>query len=160
MDIDGLSVLTHDGDVICPRDEHFGSRPATAPDSRRDDAIVIPSPCMACGTDGADWGWIQRDGLGVLVHDVSSSAPQVCAAGEPFVWETGEPVCGDCCGTGIATDDDGSVTGTIGAQIPCSCSGFAQITFPVEIGPEDEPMPGYRAQTLTPAVEACTAVAA
>ncbi|MGJ5800158.1 hypothetical protein ACSCB1_13680 [Streptomyces europaeiscabiei] len=23
--VDGLSVLTHDGDVICPKDRHFGA---------------------------------------------------------------------------------------------------------------------------------------
>ncbi|MFF4549634.1 hypothetical protein ACFY1J_36315 [Streptomyces sp. NPDC001406] len=29
--VDSLRVLTHDGDVICPRDRHFGSTPAPAP---------------------------------------------------------------------------------------------------------------------------------
>ncbi|MGW0793853.1 hypothetical protein [Streptomyces sp. NPDC002692] len=31
VDIDGLSVLTHDGDLICPRDRSFGYTPASAP---------------------------------------------------------------------------------------------------------------------------------
>ncbi|MGW6255695.1 hypothetical protein [Streptomyces sp. NPDC055085] len=28
FDIDGLSVLIHDGDLICPRDKSFGYSPA------------------------------------------------------------------------------------------------------------------------------------
>ncbi|MFJ8992989.1 hypothetical protein ACIRQH_21655 [Streptomyces sp. NPDC102279] len=31
VDIDGLSVVTHDGDLICPRDHSFGYSPAPAP---------------------------------------------------------------------------------------------------------------------------------
>lgn len=33
--VDGLSVLTHDGDVICPNDRHFGAtaQPALAASS-------------------------------------------------------------------------------------------------------------------------------
>ena len=31
VDVDGLSVLTHDGDVICPRDRHFGTGARTVP---------------------------------------------------------------------------------------------------------------------------------
>ncbi|MFI1510114.1 hypothetical protein [Streptomyces sp. NPDC020597] len=26
--VDGLRILTHDGDLICPRDRHFGYTPA------------------------------------------------------------------------------------------------------------------------------------
>ncbi|MER7836219.1 hypothetical protein ABTY98_09965 [Streptomyces sp. NPDC096040] len=29
--VDGLRVLTHDGDVICPKDRHFGSGTQPAP---------------------------------------------------------------------------------------------------------------------------------
>jgi hypothetical protein len=29
--IDGLRILTHDGDLICPRDRSFGYTPAPAP---------------------------------------------------------------------------------------------------------------------------------
>ncbi|MFC5197749.1 hypothetical protein [Streptomyces kaempferi] len=31
VEIDGLSVLTHDGDLICPRNRSFGYTPAPAP---------------------------------------------------------------------------------------------------------------------------------
>ncbi|MGA5370088.1 hypothetical protein ACPCSD_03220 [Streptomyces griseoincarnatus] len=88
VDIDGLSVLTHDGDVICPRDRHFGYRPATAPVSRRDDATVIPSPCMGCGADVDHWRWANLDGTGVLVHDTPHGAEH-CPSGRSFDWATG-----------------------------------------------------------------------
>ncbi|MFJ9709703.1 hypothetical protein [Streptomyces sp. NPDC101234] len=29
--VDGLRILTHDGDVICPEDRHFGTRTQPAP---------------------------------------------------------------------------------------------------------------------------------
>ncbi|MGW4909998.1 hypothetical protein [Streptomyces sp. NPDC004270] len=29
--VDGLRVLTHDGDVICPKDRHFGASTQPAP---------------------------------------------------------------------------------------------------------------------------------
>jgi hypothetical protein len=32
-------------------------------------------------------------------------------------------VCGDCNGTGMGTDTDGSVTGRVGTPITCSCAG-------------------------------------
>ncbi|MFH9824412.1 hypothetical protein [Streptomyces bobili] len=90
VDVDGLSVLTHDGDVICPRDRHFGYRPATAPNSRRDEATVIPSPCMGCGADVDHWRWANLDGTGVLVHDTSHGAER-CPSGRSFDWATGAP---------------------------------------------------------------------
>ncbi|WP_329288407.1 hypothetical protein [Streptomyces sp. NBC_01455] len=31
VEIDGLSIVTHDGDLICPRDRSFGYTPAPAP---------------------------------------------------------------------------------------------------------------------------------
>lgn len=31
-------------------------------------------------------------------------------------------VCADCVGTGVDTDDDGSVSGNVGASIPCGCT--------------------------------------
>ncbi|NEC28847.1 hypothetical protein G3I20_20260 [Streptomyces sp. SID8111] len=88
VDVDGLSVLTHDGDVICPRDRRFGYRPATAPVSRRDDVTVIPSPCMGCGADVDHWRWANHDGTGVLVHDTAHGAER-CPSGQSFDWATG-----------------------------------------------------------------------
>ncbi|MGX1548928.1 hypothetical protein [Streptomyces adustus] len=83
-------MLTHDGDEICPRDRHFGYRPATAPVSRRDDATVIPSPCMGCGADVDHWRWANLDGTGVLVHDTSHGAER-CPSRQSFDWATGAP---------------------------------------------------------------------
>ncbi|MGW4021046.1 hypothetical protein [Streptomyces sp. NPDC005009] len=34
--VDGLRVLTHDGDLICPEDRHFSTRPAP----------VVPAPVL------------------------------------------------------------------------------------------------------------------
>ncbi|WP_159038973.1 MULTISPECIES: hypothetical protein [unclassified Streptomyces] len=60
--------------------------PLSAPLSRHDDAVVLPSPCWACGTlRGLDW--INVDGIGVLVH-----GQERCPVAMPFIWETGQPV--------------------------------------------------------------------
>ncbi|MCF2538957.1 hypothetical protein K6168_25305 [Streptomyces sp. FB2] len=60
--------------------------PLSAPLSRRDDAVVLPSPCWACGAFGG-LDWIDVDGIGVLVH-----GQERCPVAVPFVWETGQPV--------------------------------------------------------------------
>lgn len=65
-----------------------GSHPTrlAAPLSRRDDAVVVPSPCWACGASGG-LDWINVKGIGVLVH-----GRERCPVAVPFVWETGQPI--------------------------------------------------------------------
>ncbi|THA98979.1 hypothetical protein E6R61_04920 [Streptomyces sp. LRa12] len=58
----------------------------SAPLSRRDDAVVVLSPCWACGASGG-LDWINVDGIGVLVH-----GRERCPVAVPFVWETGQPI--------------------------------------------------------------------
>jgi hypothetical protein len=63
--------------------------PLAAPLSRRDDAVVVLSPCWACGVPGgADW--VKVDGVGVLVHNARGR--ECCLVAVPFVWETGKPL--------------------------------------------------------------------
>lgn len=63
--------------------------PLAAPLSRRDDAVVVPSPCQACGVPGgADW--VKLDGAGVLIHN--SRGRERCSVAVPFDWETGKPL--------------------------------------------------------------------
>ncbi|MFK0108456.1 hypothetical protein [Streptomyces sp. NPDC091217] len=38
--VDGLRVLTHDGDVICPKDQHFGTGARPVP-------AIAPVPVLA-----------------------------------------------------------------------------------------------------------------
>lgn len=60
-----------------------------APLSRRDDAVVVPSPCQACGVPGgADWAKV--DGVGVLVHNARGR--ECCPLAVSFDWETGKPL--------------------------------------------------------------------
>ncbi|MFG2728772.1 hypothetical protein [Streptomyces canus] len=113
-------------------------------------------PCPGCGGRFPLWSRILvDDDFVVLTHD----GDMICPSDPNF----GYSVCEDCKGTGASIDDDGSVTGVIGSEIPCSCALLAdvpQTTFPVEIGPEDEPIPGYRTQTFSPAPDTHAAVAA
>ncbi|WP_329400510.1 hypothetical protein [Streptomyces melanogenes] len=144
-----------------------------------------PTPCMACGLPRANWGWVKRDGLGVLVHDFEG-AQVPCPVAVPWDWETGQDVttsieaaapadsvpcpgcggsfpswawvnadalrilthdgnticpgdsafgaltCSDCLGSGTVIDDDGSVSGTIGATVPCICADLD--SAPVALG--------------------------
>ncbi len=67
------------------------SQPSRAPLSRADDATVVPAPCQACGADVLHFGWVNMDGIGVLLHDgVDDSAR--CPVAVPFDWETGTPL--------------------------------------------------------------------
>ncbi|MFF7138933.1 hypothetical protein ACFZBZ_42355 [Streptomyces sp. NPDC008196] len=91
------------------------------------------------------------DDFVVLTHD----GDVICPSDPTF----GYSVCEDCNGAGVRIDDDGSVSGKVGLVIPCICSEIAE-SYPVTIGPEDEPMPGYRSQTFTPVADTPTAVAA
>lgn len=91
VDVEGLSVLTHDGDVICPRDRHFGYRPAAVPVSRPDNADACPS----------------------------------------------------CIGTLVDLDEDGSLTGFVGALVPCHCTNSSQGQSPLcACHVEDYPLDG------------------
>ena len=63
--------------------------PLSAPLSRRDDAVVIPSPCQACGVPGGAH-WVKVDGAGVLVHNAHGR--ECCPVAVPFDWETGQPL--------------------------------------------------------------------
>ncbi|MFI6944309.1 hypothetical protein ACIBI4_34065 [Streptomyces sp. NPDC050418] len=61
------------------------------------------------------------------MHDTQSS-PYPCPAGRAFDWETGDDVpvpiddiCADCSGLLQVTDTDGSISGRVGAIVPCSC---------------------------------------
>lgn len=65
-----------------------GSHPTrlTAPLSRRENAVVVPSPCWACGASGGI-DWINANGIGVLVH-----GQERCPVAVPFDWETGKPL--------------------------------------------------------------------
>ncbi|MFF4848431.1 hypothetical protein [Streptomyces sp. NPDC001194] len=93
------------------------------PLSRAGDAIVIPSSCQGCGVAcGSDW--VHSDGLGVLMHRTG----EPCPSAVPFVWETGEPLspCGDCAGSLVDVDSDGSMTGFTGSLIPCYCAHAGQ----------------------------------
>ncbi|MET7858444.1 hypothetical protein ABZS81_14730 [Streptomyces sp. NPDC005318] len=63
--------------------------PLTAPLSRTEDAQVVPSPCQACGVAGGT-GWMNMDGIGVLVHNARGR--ERCPAAAPFDWETGKPL--------------------------------------------------------------------
>ncbi|MFI6659095.1 hypothetical protein ACIBL8_26605 [Streptomyces sp. NPDC050523] len=82
-----------------------------------------------------------NDDFVVLTHD----GDVICPSDPTF----GYSVCDDCKGTGTVIDDDGSVSGKPGLVIPCVCSEASEIVYPVEIGPEDEPVPGYSAQHST-----------
>jgi hypothetical protein len=82
-----------------------------------------------------------NDDFVVLTHDGDT----ICPSDPTF----GYSVCDDCKGAGTVVDDDGSVSGKPGLVIPCVCSEASEIAYPVEIGPEDEPVPGYSAQHLT-----------
>lgn len=63
--------------------------PLSAPLSRRDDAVVVPSPCWMCGVPGgADW--LNLDGIGVLVHNARGG--ERCPVAVPFDWDTGKPL--------------------------------------------------------------------
>ncbi|MFJ3962031.1 hypothetical protein [Streptomyces sp. NPDC090036] len=67
----------------------FVSRPAplSAPLSRTDDAVVIPSACQACRAScGSDWVFV--DGVGVLTHRTG----ELCSVAVPFDLETGQPL--------------------------------------------------------------------
>ncbi|MFB7755588.1 hypothetical protein ACFC18_39230 [Streptomyces sp. NPDC056121] len=67
------------------------AQPYRAPLSRVDDAEVTPAPCQACGADVLHFGWVNKGGVGVLLHDgVDDSVP--CPAAVPFDWETGKPL--------------------------------------------------------------------
>ncbi|MFI9309057.1 hypothetical protein [Streptomyces triculaminicus] len=67
------------------------SVPLPAPLSRTDDAQLVSSSCMKCGADVLGWGWVNFDGVGVLLHDtVDDSVP--CPVADLFDWETGAPV--------------------------------------------------------------------
>ncbi|MFD6298116.1 hypothetical protein ACFWFU_25210 [Streptomyces sp. NPDC060235] len=69
----------------------LNARPYRTPLSRTDDAKVLSAPCQACGADVLHFGWVNIDGVGVLMHDgVDDSEP--CSAATPFDWETGEPL--------------------------------------------------------------------
>lgn len=47
--------------------------------------------CQACGADVLHFGWVNMDGVGVLLHDgVDDSVP--CPVAVPFNWETGKPL--------------------------------------------------------------------
>ncbi|PBC97814.1 hypothetical protein BX281_5852 [Streptomyces sp. Ag82_O1-15] len=72
-------------------------------------------PCPGCGGKFPLWTrvWVMDD-IVVLTHD----GDVICPADPAF----GYSVCSDCSGTGIVIDDDGTVSGTIGTEIPCSCS--------------------------------------
>ncbi len=111
----------------------------------------LPRPaCPGCRSDRFPlWTRVLVDEVEVLTHDGGT----LCPSDPSF----GFLVCEDCKGAGTLIDDDGSVSGTVGLVIPCVCS---EIVFPVEIGPEDEPMPGYRAQSFTPGLPAPVEVAA
>lgn len=63
--------------------------PLTAPQSRRDDAEVIPSPCQACEVPGGS-DWVKVDGVGVLVHNARGR--ERCTVAVPFNWDTGKPL--------------------------------------------------------------------
>jgi hypothetical protein len=108
-------------------------------------------PCPGCAGHFPLWSRVLvNDDFVVLTHD----GDVICPADPTF----GYSVCEDCNGAGTVVDD-GSVSGTPGLVIPCVCSEIAE-TYPVEIGPEDEPMPGYRSQTFIPAADTPAAVAA
>ncbi|MFE2925448.1 hypothetical protein [Streptomyces goshikiensis] len=62
--------------------------PLHAPLSRTDDAVLIPSPCMACGAEVLHWGWVNLDGVGVLLHDAAQDSVP-CPVAAPFDWATG-----------------------------------------------------------------------
>lgn len=91
--------------------------------SSRTDVIVIPSSCQSCG-EACGSGWVNSAGLGVLMHRTGESCPTAV----PFVWETGEPLspCGDCAGSLVDVDSDGSMTGFTGSLIPCYCANAGQ----------------------------------
>ena len=67
------------------------AKPAGAPLSRMDDAVVVSAPCMACGAKVLGWGWVNLDGLGVLLHDTAEDSTP-CPVARPFDWETGQPI--------------------------------------------------------------------
>lgn len=61
--------------------------PLSAPLSRTEDAVIVPSSCQACSAPcGA--GWVKRDGAGVLVH----RSGEDCPVAVPFDWNTGAPL--------------------------------------------------------------------
>ncbi|OII60288.1 hypothetical protein BJP39_11035 [Streptomyces sp. CC77] len=86
--LDGVRVLTHDGDLICPKDPAFGYEPLPVPPSRTEDAELVPSPCMGCRQHVNGWCWVQVDGVGVLSHD-TADGPRACPSGARFDWATG-----------------------------------------------------------------------
>jgi hypothetical protein len=109
-------------------------------------------PCPGCGSDDFPfWTWLSVDGLEVLTHD----GDLICPKDANF----GSSVCEDCNGLGCVVDEDGSLSGRVGLIVPCICAEIAE-NYPVTIGPEDEPVPGYSAQTFAPARPALKAVAA
>ena len=109
-------------------------------------------PCPGCGSSRFPfWTWVSMDGLDVLTHD----GDLICPKDANF----GHQACADCGGLGSVVDEDGSLSGRVGLIVPCVCAELSE-TYPVTIGPEDEPMPGYRTQTFTPAPPALKAVAA
>lgn len=85
----GLRTLTHDGDLICPKDRAFGYTPARAPLSRTEDAEILAAPCQACGAHVLHFGWVNLDGVGVLFHDTADGS-EPCPVSTAFNWETGE----------------------------------------------------------------------
>ncbi|MFJ2645849.1 hypothetical protein ACIO1C_03820 [Streptomyces sp. NPDC087420] len=116
------------------------------------DAYDERVPCPGCGSDRFPfWNWVLVDGLEVLTHDGDVMCPKDA--------NFGSQVCADCDGLGCVVDEDGSLSGKVGLIVPCVCAEIAE-TYPVTIGPEDEPMPGYRAQTFTSAPPVLKAVAA
>ncbi|MER5485028.1 hypothetical protein ABT024_17620 [Streptomyces sp. NPDC002812] len=66
------------------------SRPAplSAPLSRRDNAEVIPSPCIGCGADIEGWHYVRADDCLILTHDGNTLCPRYLA----FDWATGAPI--------------------------------------------------------------------
>ncbi|MFE3626356.1 hypothetical protein [Streptomyces goshikiensis] len=84
---------------------------------------MIPSSCQDCGASCGSH-WVNSDGLGVLMHRTGESCPTAV----PFVWGTGEPLspCGDCAGSLVDVDSDGSMTGFCGSLIPCYCANAGQ----------------------------------
>ncbi|MEU6845942.1 hypothetical protein ABZ930_29105 [Streptomyces sp. NPDC046716] len=70
--------------------------------------------------------------------------------GLPNLADADESVCEDCDGLGCVVDEDGSLSGTVGLIVPCRCAELDE-SYPVTIGPEDEPVPGYSAMRFIPA---------
>ncbi|OII60837.1 hypothetical protein BJP40_08205 [Streptomyces sp. CC53] len=86
--LEGLRVLTHDGDLICPKDATLGYELLPAPLSRTEHAELVPSSCMGCRQHVNGWRWVQVDGDGVLSHD-TPDGPRACPSGARFDWATG-----------------------------------------------------------------------